>query len=155
MFNGWVFGSANSVTRPDRDNQYNMRIVYWIYESWNRNQVEPTLSPNGLPVHTLLMNTEDKTTYSCRQTQSRMKLHGGGGSFSYFLGGISLNRKKKQQQQTSKQFCGISKKKKKHHFSLFWFLKIKLVLWLHVIKICYGTWFLSCLCASLYFFSGG
>ena len=30
MFNCWVFGSANSVTRPDRDNQYNMRIVYWI-----------------------------------------------------------------------------------------------------------------------------
>ena len=28
MFNCWVFGSANSVTRPDRDNQYNMRIVY-------------------------------------------------------------------------------------------------------------------------------
>ena len=24
----WVFGSTNSVTRPDRDNQYNMRIVY-------------------------------------------------------------------------------------------------------------------------------
>ena len=24
----WVFGSANSVTRPDHDNQYNMRIVY-------------------------------------------------------------------------------------------------------------------------------
>ena len=28
MFNCWVFRSANSVTRPDRDNQYNMRIVY-------------------------------------------------------------------------------------------------------------------------------
>ena len=28
MFNCWVFGSTNSVTRPDRDNQYNMRIVY-------------------------------------------------------------------------------------------------------------------------------
>ena len=28
MFNCWVFGSANSVTRPDRYNQYNMRIVY-------------------------------------------------------------------------------------------------------------------------------
>ena len=28
MFNCWVFGSAKSVTRPDRDNQYNMRIVY-------------------------------------------------------------------------------------------------------------------------------
>ena len=28
MFICWVFGSANSVTRPDRDNQYNMRIVY-------------------------------------------------------------------------------------------------------------------------------
>ena len=26
MFNCWVFRSANSVTRPDRDNQYNMRI---------------------------------------------------------------------------------------------------------------------------------
>ena len=31
MFNCWVFGSANSVTRPDRDNQYNMRIVYLIH----------------------------------------------------------------------------------------------------------------------------
>ena len=31
MFNCWVFGSANSVTRPDRDNQYNMRIVYWVH----------------------------------------------------------------------------------------------------------------------------
>ena len=28
MFDCWVFGSANSVTQPDRDNQYNMRIVY-------------------------------------------------------------------------------------------------------------------------------
>ena len=28
MFNCWVFGSANYVSRPDRDNQYNMRIVY-------------------------------------------------------------------------------------------------------------------------------
>ena len=27
----WVFGSANSVTRPDRDNQYNMRIVYTCF----------------------------------------------------------------------------------------------------------------------------
>ena len=31
MFNCWVFGSANSVTRPDCDNQYNMRIVYRSY----------------------------------------------------------------------------------------------------------------------------
>ena len=35
MFNCWVFGSANSVTRPDRDNQYNMRIVYTHLNSAN------------------------------------------------------------------------------------------------------------------------
>ena len=32
MFNCLVFGSANSVTRPDRDNQYNMRIVYRYHD---------------------------------------------------------------------------------------------------------------------------